>query len=122
MLKNDLFPVIAAVFSKTSSLGIKVRGLEAFALLCGGGKEENRSPDDLDGIMVDEQKHDKKHTNPVLDKYTIQEKLIPLMKAIKTKEPAVMVRFGYCIYKGPAEHFSGSRSGCFQAGWKSRRL
>jgi SCY1-like protein 2 len=92
MLKNDLFPVIASVFSKTSSLGIKVRGLEAFAILCGSSKEASTSPDDLDGIMVDDRKQDKRqNTNPVLDKYTIQEKLIPLMKAIKTKEPAVMV-------------------------------
>ena len=71
---------------------IKVRGLEAFALLCGGTKGASSTPDDLHGIIVDERKQDKKHsTNPVLDKYTIQEKLIPLMKAIKTKEPAVMV-------------------------------
>jgi SCY1-like protein 2 len=27
----------------------------------------------------------------ILDKYTIQEKVVPLLRAIKTKEPAVMV-------------------------------
>ena len=32
-IKNELFPVIASVFTKTSSLGIKVRGLEAFTIL-----------------------------------------------------------------------------------------
>jgi SCY1-like protein 2 len=29
----------------------------------------------------------------ILDKYTIQEKVIPLLRGIKTKEPAVMVCF-----------------------------
>jgi SCY1-like protein 2 len=32
-IKNDLFPVISSVFTKTSSLVIKVRGLEAFVIL-----------------------------------------------------------------------------------------
>jgi SCY1-like protein 2 len=32
-IKNDLFPVISSVFTKTSSLAIKVRGLEAFVIL-----------------------------------------------------------------------------------------
>ena len=35
-IKNELFPVIAGVFAKTSSLNIKIRGLEAFYKLCGG--------------------------------------------------------------------------------------
>jgi hypothetical protein len=27
----------------------------------------------------------------ILDKYTIQEKVVPLLRGIKTKEPAIMV-------------------------------
>lgn len=90
-IKNELFPVIATVFSKTSSLGIKVRGLQAFIVLCGGVPEQDGAeetwPDDLSG-----QDTSKKTTpSAVLDKYTVQEKVVPLLKAIKTKEPAVMV-------------------------------
>ena len=89
-MKNELFPVIASVFSKTSSLGIKVRGLEAFVTLCGGiGDATTTPPDDgLSGFAP------QKKTNSVvsvLDKYTMQEKIIPLIRAIKTKEPAVML-------------------------------
>jgi SCY1-like protein 2 len=88
-IKNDVFPVIATVFSKTNSLGIKIRGLEALQTLCGGfpGHEENS--DGLDGFSGEPAK--KKQNSVILDKYTIQEKVIPLLKAIKTKEPAVMV-------------------------------
>lgn len=89
-LKNDLFPVIAAVFSKTSSLGIKVRGLEAFAILC-GWKEEAFAADGLNGMPGTTESQAKSSGNAVLDKYTIQEKVVPLLKAIKTKEPAVMM-------------------------------
>jgi SCY1-like protein 2 len=95
-VKNDVFPVIATVFSKTSSLGIKIRGLEALQVLCGGtpGGDAEGS-DGLDGLDPQEQdKKKKKQQSVILDKYTIQEKVVPLMKAIKTKEPAVMVRFG----------------------------
>ena len=90
-IKNELFPVIAQVFSKTNSLGIKIRGLEAFKILCGGkdGEEEQYVGDDLDGVIMDKKTS---QSSVVLDKYTIQEKIVPLMKAIKTKEPAVMVR------------------------------
>ena len=49
-IKNELFPVIASVFTKTSSLGIKVRGLEAFVILCGGSSDSSND-DGLDGIM-----------------------------------------------------------------------
>ncbi|RPA96942.1 kinase-like protein [Choiromyces venosus 120613-1] len=69
-LKNDLFPVVASVFTKTSSLGIKIRGLEAFKVLCSPAAAATSDA-------------------PELDKYTIQEKLIPLLRGIKTKEPAV---------------------------------
>ncbi|CUS06988.1 unnamed protein product [Tuber aestivum] len=69
-LKNDVFPAVAAVFTKTSSLGIKIRGLEAFKVLCSPAAAATSDA-------------------PELDKYTIQEKLIPLLRGIKTKEPAV---------------------------------
>jgi SCY1-like protein 2 len=84
-IKNEVFPVIASVFSKTSSLGIKVRGLEAFVILCGGSPDSSASNDGLDGIM----NASKKSSSTSLDKYTMQEKIIPLIKGIKTKEPAV---------------------------------
>lgn len=45
-VKNELFPVIATIFAKTSSMGIKIRGLEAFKTLCGGGDEPQ---DDFQG-------------------------------------------------------------------------
>ncbi len=90
-IKNELFPVVAAVFSKTSSLGIKIRGLEAFVILCGGSPSENSEPGDgLDGAAND-QKHQKQKSSAILDKYTVQEKVVPLLKAMKTKEPAVMM-------------------------------
>lgn len=88
-IKNDVFPVVAAVFSKTNSLGIKVRGLEAFVILCGGSATEIDTNDGLDGA-ISGSKQTKRSNNAVLDKYTIQEKVVPLIKAMKTKEPAVM--------------------------------
>ncbi|KAL9131085.1 MAG: hypothetical protein Q9217_000908 [Psora testacea] len=90
-IKNELFPTVASVFSKTSSLGLKVRGLEAFSILCGGSKSDNADlEDDLDGAMTDTKKT-KANNSTVLDKYTVQEKVVPLLKAMKTKEPAVMM-------------------------------
>ena len=91
-VKNELFPVIATVFSKTSSMGIKIRGLEALQTLCGGSPDQNTPQGDgLDG-MGSLESSKRKHTNTsILDKYTVQEKVVPLIKAIKTKEPAVMV-------------------------------
>lgn len=89
-IKNEVFPVVATVFTKTSSLGIKVRGLEAFVVLCGGSAaEETDTSDGLDGAMIGSRKT-KRSSNAVLDKFTIQEKVVPLIKAMKTKEPAVM--------------------------------
>lgn len=89
-IKNEVFPLVAAVFSKTSSLGIKVRGLEAFVILCGGSAtEETDTSDGLDGAIMGSKKT-KRSSNAVLDKYTIQEKVVPLIKVMKTKEPAVM--------------------------------
>ena len=86
-VKNDLFPVVASVFSKTSSLGIKIRGLEAFKVLCGGTSAD--SGDGLDGGSGGGTGKGKAIN--ALDKYTVQEKMIPLLKGIKTKEPGVMV-------------------------------
>ena len=87
-LKNELFPVVSSVFTKTSSLGIKIRSLEAFRILCGG--QSGDAGDGLDGYSNQEVKS-KGDEEPALDKYTVQEKVIPLLKGIKTKEPAVMM-------------------------------
>ena len=90
-IKNELFPVVAAVFSKTSSLGIKVRGLEAFVMFCGGSRADgNELGDGLDGALSGANVK-KSNGSSILDKYTVQEKVVPLLKAIKTKEPAVMM-------------------------------
>jgi SCY1-like protein 2 len=90
-IKNELFPVIAAIFAKTSSMGIKIRGLEALRSLCGGGVDA-RNDYQGDGLtgMVEAPKA-KSSSVSILDKYTIQEKVVPLLRGIKTKEPAVMV-------------------------------
>ncbi|KAJ6179200.1 hypothetical protein N7519_009661 [Penicillium mononematosum] len=88
-VKNEVFPPIAATFSRTSSLAIKVRSLEAFSVLCGASAEVSDGlDDDLSGIQATKPKPAK---SSILDKYTIQEKLVPSLKAIKTKEPSVMM-------------------------------
>jgi len=94
-VKNELFPVIASIFAKTSSMGIKIRGLEAFKTLCGGGndQQDDFQSDGLTGVVAAPKA--KSSNVSILDKYTIQEKIVPLLRAIKTKEPAVMV----CQYK-----------------------
>jgi SCY1-like protein 2 len=84
-IKNELFPVVAAIFSKTNSLAIKVRGLQAFVILCGGSSDS--SDDGLNGLAQNK----KTSSSTALDKYTMQEKIMPLIKGIKTKEPAVMI-------------------------------
>ncbi|KAI9271355.1 hypothetical protein BY458DRAFT_533549 [Sporodiniella umbellata] len=61
-VKSSLFPRIQVVFSQTTALSVKVSTLICFH------------------SMV-----------KVLDKFTIQEKLVPGLKNIKTKEPAVML-------------------------------
>lgn len=87
-VKNEVFPPIASTFSRTSSLAIKVRSLEAFSVLCGGSADDSDGfEDDLTGVV----KSSKTAKSSILDKYTIQEKLVPSLKAIKTKEPSVMV-------------------------------
>ncbi|KAF9696140.1 hypothetical protein EKO04_005994 [Ascochyta lentis] len=90
--KNELFPVIATIFAKTSSMGIKIRGLEALKTLCGGGGNDDQNEYQGDGLtgMVEAPKP-KSSSVSILDKYTIQEKVVPLLKGIKTKEPAVMM-------------------------------
>ena len=90
-VKHDLFPVVSSVFSKTSSLSIKVRGLEALVILCGGSsaREPGRA-DDLSGVL-EEKKASKSTIGTALDRFTMQEKIVPLLKGIKTKEPAVMM-------------------------------
>ncbi|KAL1965137.1 hypothetical protein VTN77DRAFT_6050 [Rasamsonia byssochlamydoides] len=90
-VKNEVFPPIASTFSRTNSLAIKIRGLEAFVVLCGGSVGNATEPeDDLSGVVQDK-KTSKTPTSSILDKYTVQEKLVPLLKAIRTKEPAVMM-------------------------------
>ena len=70
-----------------------MRGLEAFIVLCGGSPDLDGSaeggPDEMTGGTRDTPK--KTTPSAVLDKYTVQEKIVPLLKGIKTKEPAVMV-------------------------------
>ena len=88
-IKNELFPVIAAVFSKTSSMAIKIKGLEALGALCGANLEEIGDTGDGPGGYNGQSKSI--NSNVALDKYTVQEKVVPLMKGIKTKEPAVMM-------------------------------
>lgn len=89
-VKNEVFPPIALTFSKTSSLAIKVRCLEAFTVLCGGTVSDGLDlEDDLSGKVQNNKSQTVKSS--VLDKYTIQEKLVPSLKAIRTKEPAVML-------------------------------
>ena len=83
-LKSDVFPVVSAVFTKTASLSIKTSCLEAFRVLCGG---QPKNHDDMDG------RKESRETEVALDKFTIQEKVVPLLNGIKTKEPAVMVCF-----------------------------
>ncbi|UKZ66500.1 uncharacterized protein TrAtP1_007674 [Trichoderma atroviride] len=86
-IKNELFPVVAIVFSRTNSLAIKVRGLQAFVVLCGGSNESSADDGGLSGL----QGNKKTSSSSALDKYTMQEKIVPLVKSIKTKEPAVMM-------------------------------
>ncbi|KAJ5570400.1 uncharacterized protein N7459_009830 [Penicillium hispanicum] len=86
-VKNEVFPPIASTFSRTSSLAIKVRSLEAFSVLCGGPADDSAGIDDLSGKA----QPNKTVNSSILDKYTIQEKLVPSLKAIKTKEPSVMM-------------------------------
>ncbi|KAF2486835.1 kinase-like domain-containing protein, partial [Neohortaea acidophila] len=97
-IKNELFPVIANVFAKTSSLNIKIKGLDAFYTLCGGQATSTSgiADDDLNGIGFANNQSSKQasassNSSAILDKFTVQEKIVPLLKGIKTKEPGVMM-------------------------------
>ena len=71
-------------------MAIKIQGLKAINTLCGGSdKPPEDMGDGLDGVRALPVKPSS--NSAVLDKYTVQEKIVPLLKAIKTKEPAVMV-------------------------------
>ncbi|KAM0787285.1 hypothetical protein ACM66B_006518 [Microbotryomycetes sp. NB124-2] len=61
-VKTTLFPKVATVFSKTTLLSVKVNTLICFHSM-----------------------------TKTLDKYTLTEKLVPLLAKIKTKEPSVMI-------------------------------
>ncbi|GAA6058768.1 hypothetical protein JCM10212_001884 [Sporobolomyces blumeae] len=61
-VKGTLFPKITTVFSKTTLLSVKVNTLICFHSMI-----------------------------KLLDKYTLTEKLVPLLAKIKTKEPSVMI-------------------------------
>lgn len=89
-VKHDLFPVVASVFSRTSSLVVKVSGLEALGVLCGASNADVQNPDnDFNGVL--ENTKSTRDNLSSLDKFTVQEKVVPLLKGIKTKEPAVMM-------------------------------
>ncbi|KAG2171698.1 hypothetical protein INT43_008078 [Umbelopsis isabellina] len=61
-VKNSLFPRVQSLFVTTTVLSVKVSTLICFHAMI-----------------------------KVIDKFTMQEKLVPLLKGIKTKEPAVML-------------------------------
>ncbi|KAK0912948.1 Protein kinase domain-containing protein ppk32 [Friedmanniomyces endolithicus] len=96
-IKGDLFPAIAAVFAKTSSLAIKIKGLDAFYILCGGHLHtaaddlNTKDDDDLNGLGVPSSTSTSSSPAAILDKHTLQSQLVPLLKAIKTQEPGVMM-------------------------------
>ena len=70
-------------------MAIKIQGLYALNALCGGSNTpEPDLGDGLDGVKPQPKPSS---SSAMLDKYTIQEKVVPLLRAIKTKEPAVMM-------------------------------
>lgn len=72
-------------------MGIKIRGLEAFVIFCGGSQNAERElSDGLDGAPTGANTSGT-NSSAILDKYTVQEKVVPLLKAIKTREPTVMM-------------------------------
>lgn len=79
------------MFSKTNSLGIKIRGLEAFVIFCGGLQNAEGGLGDGLGGAPSGANTNGTNSSAILNKYTIQEKVVPLLKAIKTREPTVMM-------------------------------
>lgn len=72
-------------------MGIKIRGLEAFVIFCGGSQNVERElSGGLDGVPTVANANGS-NSSAILDKYTVQEKVVPLLKAIKTREPTVMM-------------------------------
>ena len=72
-------------------MGIKIRGLEALRTLCGNNADNEIPGSEKSNGFSITQSGDRNDSSPILDKYTVQEKVMPLLKAIKTKEPTVMV-------------------------------
>ena len=70
-------------------MAIKIQGLHALNALCGGSSSPD--PDFGDGLDGVKAQPKPATSSAVLDKFTIQEKIVPLLRAIKTKEPAVMM-------------------------------
>lgn len=69
---------------------VKVSGLEALGVLCGSSALNTQdTDDDFDGVLGN--KKLTKDNLSSLDKFTVQEKVVPLLKGIRTKEPAVMM-------------------------------
>ncbi|ANB15290.1 Scy1p [Sugiyamaella lignohabitans] len=62
-IKNEVYPPVAEIFGKTTSLAVKLQSLNAFHVLV---------------------EHE-------LDKYVITEKLIPLLSKMKTREPDIIM-------------------------------
>jgi len=88
--KNQLLPEIIIVCTTTKSLTVKVQALEALHILCGATGDLDVDVDD--GLTGSIMQHNRDKSEVVtLDRLTIQEKIVPLLKGIKTKEPAVMV-------------------------------
>ncbi|ODV64440.1 Scy1p, partial [Ascoidea rubescens DSM 1968] len=63
-IKNNLFVKLSSIFSKTTSLNIKILSINSFNLLI---------------------------TNKSIDKFLIKENLFPLLKQMKTREPNVLM-------------------------------
>ncbi|ONH70133.1 Protein kinase-like protein SCY1 [Cyberlindnera fabianii] len=74
-IKNNIFPKICLIFSKTTSLQVKLKAIEAFVQLI-----------DKKGI----------------DKFIISETLLPLLKSMKTRELKIMSAI-LQVYKSSAE-------------------
>ncbi|KAG5366744.1 Protein kinase-like protein SCY1 [Yarrowia sp. B02] len=63
IIKNKIFPKIGEVFTKTTSLGVKIAAINALKELCVSG----------------------------LDKHSVTDKLLGMLKAVKSRDPRVMM-------------------------------